>query len=100
MFNVLVAGSVSREWKIKRIRLASNRLVMHGLLVGERHLENRSKGLLSLIGGQEATAQEALELLIGLAGTELRFFRRQLMEVVRSMLQIAEADILEAGTDM
>ncbi|GJT90792.1 suppressor of npr1-1, constitutive 1-like protein isoform X1 [Tanacetum coccineum] len=35
-----------------------------------------------LIGGQEATAQEALELLIGLAGTELRFFRRQLVEVV------------------
>ncbi|CAH1446696.1 unnamed protein product [Lactuca virosa] len=51
-----------------------------------------------LNGGQEATAQEALELLIELAGTETRFLRRQLVEVVGSMLQIAEADTLEEGT--
>ncbi|CAI9264724.1 unnamed protein product [Lactuca saligna] len=44
-----------------------------------------------LNGGQEATAQEALELLIELAGTEPRFLRRQLVE-------IAEADTLEEGT--
>lgn len=48
--------------------------------------------------GQEATAQEALELLIELAGTEPRFLRRQLVDVVGSMLQIAEADRLEEGT--
>ncbi|KAD4384200.1 hypothetical protein E3N88_24368 [Mikania micrantha] len=52
----------------------------------------------ALNGGQESTAQEALELLIELAGTEPRFLRRQLVEVVGSMLQIAEADTLEEGT--
>ncbi|KAF3442233.1 hypothetical protein FNV43_RR16149 [Rhamnella rubrinervis] len=48
--------------------------------------------------GQEATAQEALELLIELAGTEPRFLRRQLVDVVGSMLQIGEAESLEEGT--
>ncbi|XP_057982849.1 uncharacterized protein LOC131167857 [Malania oleifera] len=48
--------------------------------------------------GQEATAQEALELMIELAGTEPRFLRRQLAEIVASMLQIAEAESLEEGT--
>jgi hypothetical protein len=52
----------------------------------------------ALNSGQEATAQEALELLIELAGTEPRFLRRQLVEVVGSMLQIAEAEALEEGT--
>ncbi|XP_010528743.1 PREDICTED: importin-5-like [Tarenaya hassleriana] len=52
----------------------------------------------ALNSGQEATAQEALELLIELAGTEPRFLRRQLVEVVGSMLQIAEAESLEEGT--
>ena len=52
----------------------------------------------ALNSGQEATAQEALELLIELAGTEPRFLRRQLVDVVGSMLQIAEAESLEEGT--
>ncbi|ONK75287.1 uncharacterized protein A4U43_C03F15290 [Asparagus officinalis] len=52
----------------------------------------------SLNSGQEATAQEALELLIELAGTEPRFLRRQLPDVIGAMLQIAEADGLEEGT--
>lgn len=52
----------------------------------------------ALNNGNEATAQEALELLIELAGTEPRFLRRQLVEVVGSMLQIAEAESLEEGT--
>lgn len=52
----------------------------------------------ALNSGQEATAQEALELLIDLAGTEPRFLRRQLVDVVGSMLQIAEAESLEEGT--
>ena len=52
----------------------------------------------ALNSGQEATAQEALELLIELAGTEPKFLRRQLVEVVGSMLQIAEAETLEEGT--
>ncbi|GAV78964.1 HEAT domain-containing protein/HEAT_2 domain-containing protein [Cephalotus follicularis] len=52
----------------------------------------------ALNSGVEATAQEALELLIELAGTEPRFLRRQLVDVVGSMLQIAEAEALEEGT--
>ncbi|KAK4790478.1 hypothetical protein SAY86_017782 [Trapa natans] len=52
----------------------------------------------ALNNGQEVTAQEALELLIELAGTEPRFLRRQLVEVVGSMLQIAEAESLEEAT--
>ncbi|XP_010923358.1 uncharacterized protein [Elaeis guineensis] len=52
----------------------------------------------SLNSGKEATAQEALELLIELAGSEPRFLRRQLPDVVGAMLQIAEADRLEEGT--
>ncbi|EOA34033.1 hypothetical protein CARUB_v10021533mg [Capsella rubella] len=52
----------------------------------------------ALNSGQEATAQEALELLIELAGTEPRFLRRQIVEIVGSMLQIAEAESLEEGT--
>ncbi|KAF8035391.1 hypothetical protein BT93_C1424 [Corymbia citriodora subsp. variegata] len=52
----------------------------------------------ALNNGNEPTAQEALELLIELAGTEPRFLRRQLVEVVGSMLQIAEAESLEEGT--
>ncbi|KAF7819275.1 importin-5-like [Senna tora] len=52
----------------------------------------------ALNGGQEATAQEALELLIELAETEPRFLRRQIVDVVGSMLHIAEAESLEEGT--
>ncbi|KAM7500304.1 hypothetical protein LguiA_024718 [Lonicera macranthoides] len=48
--------------------------------------------------GQEATAQEVLELLIELAGTEPRFLRKQIVEIVGAMLQIAEAESLEDGT--
>lgn len=52
----------------------------------------------ALNSDQEATAQDALELLIDLAGSEPRFLRRQLVEVVDSMLHIAEAETLEEGT--
>ncbi|RWW57492.1 hypothetical protein BHE74_00035710 [Ensete ventricosum] len=52
----------------------------------------------SLNSGQEATAQDALELLVELAGVEPRFLRHQLAVVVGAMLQIAEADGLEEGT--
>ncbi|CAN8300728.1 unnamed protein product [Cochlearia groenlandica] len=52
----------------------------------------------SLNNGNEATAQDALELFIELAGTEPRFLRRQLLDIVGSMLQIAEADSLEEST--
>lgn len=48
--------------------------------------------------GNESSAQEALELLIELAATEPRFLRKQLVDVVGSMLQVAEAAGLEEGT--
>lgn len=47
---------------------------------------------------EESTAQDALELLIELAGTEPRFLRKSIVEVVGAMLQIAEAESLEEGT--
>ncbi|KAL5077138.1 hypothetical protein RYX36_016122 [Vicia faba] len=40
----------------------------------------------ALNSGQEAIAQDALELLIELAGTEPRFLRRQIVDVVGAML--------------
>jgi hypothetical protein len=52
----------------------------------------------SLNCGNEGSAQEALEMMIELAGAEPRFLRRQLPDVVGSMLQIAEAPGLEDGT--
>ncbi|CAN8252385.1 unnamed protein product [Cochlearia groenlandica] len=52
----------------------------------------------SLNNGNEATAQEALELFIELAGTEPGFLRMQIIEIVDSMLEIAEADSLEEST--
>ena len=47
---------------------------------------------------EEATAQDALEMLIEIAGSEPQFLRKQLVEVVGHMLQIAEAEGLEEGT--
>ncbi|KAL5767885.1 hypothetical protein ACOSP7_014471 [Xanthoceras sorbifolium] len=52
----------------------------------------------ALNNGNESSAQEALEFLIELAATEPRFFRKQLVDVVGSMLQVAEAESLEEGT--
>nr|CAB3493578.1 unnamed protein product [Digitaria exilis] len=52
----------------------------------------------SLNCGNEGSAQEALEMMIELAGSEPRFLRRQLPDVIASMLQIAEAPGLEDGT--
>nr|GEU75259.1 importin-5-like [Tanacetum cinerariifolium] len=52
----------------------------------------------ALNSGEESTAQDALELLIELAGTEPRFLRKSIVEVVGAMLQIAEAESLEEGT--
>ncbi|GAB4851477.1 Importin-5 [Ancistrocladus abbreviatus] len=48
--------------------------------------------------GQEPTAQEALELLTDLAGTEPKFFKYELVEVVGSILEIAEAESFQEGT--
>ncbi|KAL2633872.1 hypothetical protein R1flu_005351 [Riccia fluitans] len=53
---------------------------------------------LALNNREEATAQEALEMFIAVAGTEPRFLRRQLAEVVGNMLQIVEAEELDEGT--
>ncbi|WMV06769.1 hypothetical protein MTR67_000154 [Solanum verrucosum] len=66
-----------------------------------REFRQASKDLLTLMmkkltealnNGQEATTPEALELLIELAETDLSFFRKQIVDVLGAMLQIAEAD--------
>uniref|UniRef100_A0A0C9QU83 TSA: Wollemia nobilis Ref_Wollemi_Transcript_9431_3919 transcribed RNA sequence n=1 Tax=Wollemia nobilis TaxID=56998 RepID=A0A0C9QU83_9CONI len=51
----------------------------------------------SLELNEEVIAQEALEMFIEVAGTAPQFLRKQLPEVLTSMLQIAEAQSLEEG---
>ncbi|GKE20683.1 hypothetical protein Tco_1432195, partial [Tanacetum coccineum] len=48
-------------------------------------------------GGQEAAAQKALELLIGLAGIELRFLRRQLVELVGVCCRLRKRRVWRRG---
>nr|GEW74764.1 importin-5-like [Tanacetum cinerariifolium] len=51
------------------------------LWVLRRNLRVIFTSAININGGQEVSAQESLELSIGLAGTELRFLRSQLVEV-------------------
>ncbi|GBG66984.1 hypothetical protein CBR_g74670 [Chara braunii] len=53
---------------------------------------------LALNAREELAAQEALEMFIEVAGSEPRFLRRHLAEVVAAMLQIAEAAELDEAT--
>nr|XP_043633893.1 importin-5-like [Erigeron canadensis] len=78
---------------IQCLEKASDRDKFHDLLPLMMQTLNEA-----LVSGEEATAQEALELLIELAGTEPRFLRRSIVEVVGAMLQIAEAESFEEGT--
>lgn len=78
---------------IQALEEASDRDKLHDLL--PLMMQTLTEALNS---GEESTAQEAIELLIELAGTEPRFLRKQIAEVVGAMLQIAEAETLEEGT--
>ncbi|XP_071735518.1 uncharacterized protein [Rutidosis leptorrhynchoides] len=78
---------------IQCLEKASDRDKFHDLL--PLMMQTLSEALNS---GEESTAQDALELLIELAGTEPRFLRKQIVEIVGVMLQIAEAETLEEGT--
>ena len=49
-----------------------------------------------LNSGDEAAAQEVLEVLIEVAEVHPRFFRRQLSEVVSAMLQVGQLLSLHA----
>eukprot|EP00897_Mesotaenium_endlicherianum_P006572 jgi/Mesen1/5943/ME000301S05074 len=53
---------------------------------------------LALQSREEPAAQEALELFIEIAGSEPRFLRRQLQQVVDAMLSIADNAELEEAT--
>ncbi|CAI7776152.1 unnamed protein product [Closterium sp. NIES-54] len=53
---------------------------------------------LCLQSKDEASAQEALEMLIEVAGIEPRYMRKQLTDVIAAMLQIAESTQLEDAT--
>lgn len=53
---------------------------------------------ISLNSQEESIAQEALEMFIEVAGVHPRFLRKQLHEIVSTMLQIAEAKGLEDAT--
>lgn len=52
----------------------------------------------ALNSGEEAAAQEAVELFIEVAESHPRFLRRQLSEVLNAMLTVAEAETLESST--
>lgn len=53
---------------------------------------------LALQSNDEASAQEALEMLIEVAGMEPRYMRKQLTDVVAAMLHISESAQLEDAT--
>jgi hypothetical protein len=65
-----------------------------------QHLIPAMLGLLGacLNEGDEASAQEGLELFIEVAEAHPRFLRKQLVEVVQAVLQVARADQLEDST--
>ena len=65
-----------------------------------QHLIPAMLGLLGacLNDGDEASAQEGLELFIEVAEAHPRFLRKQLVEVVQAVLQVARADQLEDST--
>ena len=52
----------------------------------------------ALTGGDEASAQEALESFVELAESDARFVRKHLPQVAQAMLSIAEAEALEDCT--
>ncbi|GJT19581.1 importin-5 isoform X1 [Tanacetum coccineum] len=90
------------QWEMKVARLEANASSVANVRIGKLRYEHYGSKIsmldvnidMEFNGGQEAATQEALELLIGLAGTELRFLRSQLVEVVGSMLQVTKAESL------
>jgi len=52
----------------------------------------------TLNAGDEASAQEAIEMFIEVAESHPRFLRRSLVEVVGAMMSVARAEQLEAAT--
>ncbi|GLJ16157.1 hypothetical protein SUGI_0269600 [Cryptomeria japonica] len=77
---------------VQSLESSQDREVFQDLLPGMMETLTRALEL-----QEEAIAQEALEMLIEVAGTAPQFLRKQLPEVVSSMLQIAEAESLEDG---
>ncbi|KAH9315236.1 hypothetical protein KI387_023863 [Taxus chinensis] len=77
---------------VQSLESSQDRDLFEDLLLGMMQTLNRALEL-----HEEVVAQEALEMLIEVAGTAPQFFRKQLPEVVSSMLQIAEAESLEDG---
>lgn len=52
----------------------------------------------ALMSGNTVAGQDALEMLIEVAGEHPRFLRKQLVQVVDAMMQVAEASTLESGS--
>ncbi|KAG0582851.1 hypothetical protein M758_3G093200 [Ceratodon purpureus] len=103
VFQQNLSGSTSSDVRIAALRATTNFVQTLETAQDRERFQDLLPGMLqtlslALNNHEEATAQEALEMFIEVAGTEPRFLRRQLAEVVGNMLQIAEAAELEEGT--
>ena len=90
------------------VRLAALRALV--MLVSSLEAADQRKGFQDLVpemlqalgaflgAADEEKAQEALELFVSLAEEDARFVRKYINELALAMLQIAEAQQLEAGT--
>lgn len=98
-----LASSTSSEVRIAALRAATSFVQTLQNPDDRERFQDLLPGMmqtlsLALGSNEESIAQDALEMFIEVAGTEPGFLRRQLVNVVSSMLQIAEADQLEEGT--
>lgn len=103
VFQQNLSGNTSSDVRIAALRATTNFVQTLETAQDRERFQDLLPGMLqtlslALNNHEEATAQEALEMFIEVAGTEPRFLRRQLAEVVGNMLQIAEAAELEEGT--
>lgn len=103
IFQQCLSADASSDVRIAALRATTNFVQTLETAVERESFQDLLPGMLqtlslALNNGEEAAAQEALEMFIEVAGTEPRFLRCRLVEVVGNMLQIAEAEELEEGT--
>ncbi|EFJ15568.1 hypothetical protein SELMODRAFT_155690 [Selaginella moellendorffii] len=103
VFQQCLSSNTSSDVRIAALRATASFVQTLESVQDRERFQNLLPGMmqtlsLALNNNEEATAQEALEMFIEVAGSEPRFMRRQLVDVVSTMMQIAEAESLEEGT--
>lgn len=96
-------GHQVRDVQLAALRAISNFIQFLEEPSDRDKFQHMIPGMLSCIGtslneGDEPSAQEGLEMFIEVAEVHPRFLRKQLVEVVAAVLQIARADQLEDST--